>query len=108
MGGRDSAGVFPCFVFTLRNPRLCFPPIDDSISSRLFRFERYDFVGCPSFDGFAFIVLHARNAGPSRRRVKQPNLCGFCLDISPEPNCDPRAHISGTYQSIGRVEEARQ
>ena len=61
-----------------------------------------------SFDGFAFFVLHFRNAGPSRRRVEQANLYGLCFAISPEPSCEPRPHISETYQLIGRIEEARQ
>ena len=55
-----------------------------------------------------FFVLHFHNAGPSRRRVEQANLYGLCFAISPEPNCEPRPRISETYQSIGRIEEARQ
>ena len=79
------------------------------LSSRLFfGFERLDFVSSPCFDGFAFFVLHFRNAGPSRRRVEQANLYGLCFAISPEPSCEPRPHISETYQLIGRIEEARQ
>ena len=53
-------------------------------------------------------ALHFRNAGPSRRRVEQANLYGLCFAVSPEPNCEPRPHICETYQSIGRIEEARQ
>ena len=108
MGGRDCAGVFPRFVFILCNACFCFPPINDSMSSRFFGFERLDFVSSPFFDGFACFVLHFRNAGPSRRRVEQANLYGLCFAISPEPSCEPRPHISETYQSIGRIEEARQ
>ena len=77
MGDRDCACVFPCFVFMFCDACFCFPPINDSMSSRFFGFERFHFVGCPSFDGLAFFVLHVRNAGPSRRRVEQPNICGL-------------------------------
>ena len=74
----------------------------------VFGFERLDFVSSGFFDGFAFFVLHFRNAGPSRRRVEQANLYGLCFAISPEPSCEPRPHVSETYQSIGRIAEARQ
>ena len=79
------------------------------MSSRFFGFERLMTLSVlVVFDGFEFFVLHFRNAGPSRRRVEQANLYGLCFAISPEPSCEPRPHISETYQSIGRVEEARQ
>ena len=72
-------------------------------------FERLDFVSSSFLRRLcAFFVLHFRNAGPSRRRVEQANLYGLCFAISPEPSCEPRPHISETYQSIGRIEEARQ
>ena len=109
MGGRDCGGVFPCFVFILCNACFWF-----STNQRLdefavfWGFERLDFVSSGFFDGFGCFVLHFRNAGPSRRRVEQANLYGLCFAISPEPSCEPRPHISETYQSIGRIEEARQ
>ena len=61
-------------------------------------FERLDFVSFPCIDGFACFVLHFRNAGPSRRRVEQANLYGLCFAISPQSSCEPRPHISETYQ----------
>ena len=108
MGGRDCAGVFCAFCFHPLQWVFCFPPINDSMSSRYFGFERLDFVSSGFFDGFGFFVLHFRNGGPSRRRVEQANLYGLCFAISPEPSCEPRPHISETYQSIGRIAEARQ
>ena len=79
------------------------------MSSRLFwGFERVEFVSCRFFDGFACFVLHFRDAGPSRQRVEQANLYGLRFAISPEPNPDSRPHSSAIYQSVGRIEEARQ
>ena len=108
MGGRDCAGVFPCFVFILCNACFCSPPINRSMSSRLFGFERLDFVSALFLEIFACFVLHYRNLRPSRRRVEQANLYGLCFAISPEPNCEPRSHMPETYQSIGRIEAGRQ
>ena len=91
-GGRDCAGVFPCFVLIRCNARFCFPPANHSMSSWLFGFESHGFVSAPFFDGFAVFVLHFRNAGPSIRRVEPPSLYGLCFAISPALNCDPRPH----------------
>ena len=72
-------------------------------------FERRDLVSSPSFDdGFAFFVLHLRNTRHSSQRVEQANLYGLCFAISPDPSCEPRPHISGAYQWIGRIEKAKQ
>ena len=104
MGGRDCRRVFPRIVFILCNGCLFgFPSINDSMSSRCFGFERLDFVSSGLFDGFGFFVLHFRSGGPSRRSVEEANLHGLCFAISPEPSCEPRCHISETYQSIGRI-----
>ena len=72
MGVRYCGGVFPCFVFMPCNACFCFPPINDSMSSRFFGFERYDFVGCPSFDGLAFlccifVMLDLQDEGSSNQ-----------------------------------------
>ena len=108
MGGRDRAGVFPCFVFVLCNAGFCFPPINDSIG---WWFSALSLLTSPvlfSSTALRCFALHFRNSGPSRRRVEQANLYGLRFAVSPEPNCEPRPHICETYQSIGRIEEARE
>ena len=77
-------------------------------SAVLWDFERLDLGSSAFFGGFAFIVLHLCDAGPSRRRGEQANLYGLCFAISPETNCELRTHISETYPSIGRIEAAKQ
>ena len=105
MGGRDCGGAFPCFVFILCNAGFCFPPINDSMSSRLLGFERLDLPQLSFLDdGIACFVLHFRNAGAFKTKGReQANLCGLCFAISNRiyvVNREPA--FLRAYQSIGQ------
>ena len=92
MGGRDCAGVFPCFVFILWNACFCFPPINDSMSSRFcLGFERLDLVSSAFFDGFACFVLHfvmldLQDEGSSKQTCM---VCVSPFHQNPVVNRDP-------------------
>ena len=107
MGGRDYVGVFACFVFILCNACCCFPPTNDSMSSRLLALSVLAWTVLLSSTPLRCFVSHFRPAGPSKQRVEQANLYALCFAISPEPSCERRPHISERYQLIGRIDEAR-
>ena len=109
MRGFDCAGVFPCFVFILCNACFCSPPINRSMSSRLFGFERLDIVSALFLEIFACFVLHYRNVGPSKTKGRARKLVWFVFCHFTKTqivNRDPT--FLKPINSIGRIEAARQ
>ena len=92
MRGFDCAGVFPSFVFILCNACFCSPPINRSMSSRLFGFERLDFVSALFLEIFCvfcvciIVMLGLQDEGSSKETCM---VCVLPFHQNPNANRDP-------------------